>query len=521
MDYTPLDTNILRMPKSLRNQQSGGFFSKYIKPVGQGIINMGKQLGGAIGQGVSEGFGVVGKTINQTPGLKQGVGVLNALDYGLGTAAKTTEGLLTKPRETLMNLKYRPGEGLQGYAQRNVTDITPYVTQKVAGTPIGQKIPLLAPMLGLGAGMISPSPSDLMKVGKVAGQAGDLAKFSDDAGDLVSQAKKYKSAEEFVRAQPTAEQIGTKEFGADDFRGGKIKLFHQTGADIKSFDKDIPTFFNTKERYQTYGDKTIEAVADIKKPLNMGTEIWIQTEQPSLIAKAKKRGYDAVTFTHYMDNPNVISEVIVIDPKIIKTKSQLIDIWNKANPATDPLIQEAKKYKTASEFVKRVVFRGEPGQGDIVSKPYGSLIKETKTGLPKTAMGVGGIPVSKDFVTARGFGSEVRAYIPNEDVKILTNPQEIMKMANVKSAHDFYFKAGKVPPVDSVSFYEKAKLAGYDAVDLSAVEKLHRELPGDTVFLKGAEQEMRIINKSAFTEIKNPPKTKSQLIDIWNKAQEK
>ena len=110
---------------------------------------------------------------------------MNAADYGLGTVAKTTEGLLTDRVNTLKNLQYQRGEGLKSYANRNTTDISPYVTQKVAGTQFGQKFPMAAPILGLGAGMLTPSPSDALKVGKFARQAGDVAKFSDDATELV------------------------------------------------------------------------------------------------------------------------------------------------------------------------------------------------------------------------------------------------------------------------------------------------------------------------------------------------
>jgi hypothetical protein len=261
-------------------------------------------------------------------GIKQGI--FNNLWGGIKQLGSDIKNTLTLDQEELKTEFEKTPQASSKSPNIRLTDTGLLITKT------GDKYTALDPTAGVGS-LKNVAKEGLDAIGRqllknIKGATPEIiAKGKSLLPPLIQEAKKYKSAEEFVKAQPTAEQIGTKEFGADDFRGGKIKLFHQTGADIKSFDKDIPTFFNTKERYQTYGDKTIEAVADIKKPLNMGTEIWIQTEQPSLIAKAKKRGYDAVTFTHYMDNPNVISEVIVIDPKIIKTKSQLTDIWNKAN----------------------------------------------------------------------------------------------------------------------------------------------------------------------------------------------
>lgn len=145
--------------------------------------------------------------------------------------------------------------------------------------------------------------------------------------NLAQEARKYKSAEEFVKAQG---EDATKIKEAD-FKGGKIKLYHQTDADIKSFDKDMATFFNTFKKNITYGNNTVEVVADIKKPMKMGVEFTIQSEQPALIAKAKKGGFDAIVYSKDWTGEGIITEVIVVDPKIIKTSHQLTDLWKKAN----------------------------------------------------------------------------------------------------------------------------------------------------------------------------------------------
>ena len=187
----------------------------------------------------------------------------------------------------------------------------------------------------------------------------------------------------------------------------------------------------------------------------------------------------------------------------------------KVGSHQSPLLSEAKKYSTPEEFVKSIRFRGEPTD---YGKPFGTYITQTKTGLPRVLSGSGGVPTSRDFITARGFGNEVRAYLPKTDAKILSNPNEILKIAKVSSPHNFFFKPNKVPPVDGTAFYERAKTAGYDAVDLAEVEKLYRAKPEGIIFLKGNEVETRIINRDAFTEVKNPPKTAKELTDIWKQA---
>jgi len=68
--------------------------------------------------------------------------------------------------------------------------------------------------------------------------------------------------------------------------------------------------------------------------------------------KAKKEGYDGISFIN--GNGSLEREIAIFNPDIIKTKSQLTDIWKKANQATpnQSLLAEAKKYKSAEEFVK-------------------------------------------------------------------------------------------------------------------------------------------------------------------------
>lgn len=370
------------------------------------LMSMWNQVRNAATQGVQGGFVKVGETIQKTPLLKLGVNVLNAADYGLGTVAKTTEGLLTDRVNTLKNLKYQRGEGLKSYANRNVTDISPYVTQKVAGTQIGQKFPMVAPLLGLGAGMLTPSPSDALKVGKFATQAGDVAKFSDEATELVkpsmldplaSEAKKYKSAEEFVNNQKILYHGTNQDF--DKFV--KSDLGKSTGAvsakegffftdnmseaqnyanvadskmvaNFKKFQKQSEKYAKMVElaenQAQRTGDwdkvtklqeewnkfefdatrdavvknaKVYETVLDMKNPLTI--EINGRPEPGQLtdtIKQAKKQGYDSVIFKNISDNPGVSirpggeqftsNHYVVFSPSQIKTKSQLTDIWNKA-----------------------------------------------------------------------------------------------------------------------------------------------------------------------------------------------
>jgi len=128
--------------------------------------------------------------------------------------------------------------------------------------------------------------------------------------------KNKKSNEEFVRAQGGGVK-NLYEENINSFKGGRVKLFHQTNELSPKFEGGS-VFFNTFQRPATYGKNTIEAIFDIKKPLNMGSEITFQVDQPRLIEMAKKKGYDSIIYSHDFTNQGKITEVIVLDPKKIE-----------------------------------------------------------------------------------------------------------------------------------------------------------------------------------------------------------
>lgn len=146
---------------------------------------------------------------------------------------------------------------------------------------------------------------------------------------LIQEAKKYKTVDEFVKAQGETLYHGggetINEF-TDKGRGGVFltsnKKMAQTHADFQEFS----------------GGKSVitEAVANpknvykIKKGTNSfsGLDNDIIIEQPEVytteIKAIKAKGFDAIQSSDG-------KQLFIFDPNIVKTKSQLTDIWNKAN----------------------------------------------------------------------------------------------------------------------------------------------------------------------------------------------
>jgi len=219
----------------------------------------------------------------------------------------------------------------------------------------------------------------------------------------------------------------------------------------------------------------------------------------------------------------------VWNKNVIKTKSQLTDIWNKANAGSkiDPLINEARKYKTAEEFVKAQgtpVYHGTQGDFEIFSP---------KTGKEKLA-GQAGTFFTTNQTEASGFGKNIKeTYIsPNAKIK-------------VEYAYDMS------PEIRAEKIF-KARRDGYDAVQLKGIQPLRgnrAELSKLDNEINKLKPEIDKLNQRmldgkitpeqnlsdplmkkwvALLEQRNPThtivfntdviKTKSQLTDIWNKA---
>lgn len=150
---------------------------------------------------------------------------------------------------------------------------------------------------------------------------------------LSQEALKYKSAEEFVKAQGTPVYRGGNDLSkekntdagisiskgknvAEDFvkqRGGKVDEFLiSTNAKIIDY-SDVP---NVK----------FKNLNDYSSELDTGNkQIWrdLEVEYRKAVNWAKSNGYDGVKLP-------LEGETRIINIDVLKTKSQLIDIWNKA-----------------------------------------------------------------------------------------------------------------------------------------------------------------------------------------------
>jgi len=235
-------------------------------------------------------------------------------------------------------------------------------------------------------------------------KAGLSIELVDDADNLTQEARKYKTADEFVKAQrtnklyhvsdnpnlklskdyqPKQGQLGKGLYVTKDpeiWQGGQIgkrPYVYEIDASNLKIANDYPA----SSELIDWGSKNGYYKKDfLKKPNGeyvLGIDgkpmkIWQETSKAEKLMDykdpmtgskmsgleqeyLKSKGYDGVSASYSPDGEQSLIfnyDKVKINP--VKTKSQLTDIWNKANQATpdQSLLAEAKKYKSAEEFVK-------------------------------------------------------------------------------------------------------------------------------------------------------------------------
>ena len=320
---------------------------------------------------------------------------------------------------------------------------------------------------------------------------------------LTQEARKYKSAEEFIKAQgsplyhgtdATFDNFDTKRFGQNDegFLGRGVYL---------SSEKDIA---------KDYGKNLVRARAKLDNPLVIDDPYAFGGVHPDLIKNRlglsknatpeaisktlAEKGYDGVVINKVFDNGDKIEgiETLVVDPTKLHTKQQLTDIYiqatqpkvkdSVANPL-ESLKAEARKYKSAEEFVRAKgspLYHGSNKQDLLSIEKYGFDVNRSSKGK-NTESPYALFTTREPNSIYVADGTKPVEFYPVEGIKILN--QSSKKWAETMGRS----RGSK----ESAEWAKKLKAEGYDLIE------------------SGNEQ--MVLSPEKF-------KTKSQLTDIWNKV---
>ena len=219
-----------------------------------------------------------------------------------------------------------------------------------------------------------------LKNPKIGNSIDDVSK----SNPLAQEARKYKSAEEFANAVDSqAPKLSLRpESSKATGQAGEVpftKLYHGTGADFKMFkqpqkgeygseaiflspseegakyyarsegSKVMPVFVNKNTRIWDFNNvEDVRVVSDfvrknglekIDPRWQLGTDEWIKrlekgdytvVQRPAVMELLRSKGYDGFKNMDWYDT-GVDLSVGIFDPKNTLTKSQLTDIWERAN----------------------------------------------------------------------------------------------------------------------------------------------------------------------------------------------
>lgn len=390
----------------------------------------------------------------------------------LNNLGKATEHLITKIEggEPIFGLN-KLGEYVQKTARRFLEDMSKTTNRLPVGLSIediSKQLPAkikeankLVEQIKQAGGDIQKAQGILTDIGKATsvdaaenllGQLKTLTQPSKEISPLLEEAKKYKSAEEFVKAQGESLYHGRIRKGGDivNAKSGELGqgvYFSKDRVFAEEFTIPSNSFAKTGEvvdiSSKRLNIKNInkDEFSDLKRQLPFGSDLAPIRE------KYIKQGFDGIYVPEEQQG--------IIFPESmnkIKTKSQLTDIWNQANkgknlPSKKSFLDTARKIKTedlkilAEKFKSKELtqtrFEELVLEADFAKQAIeGNAAKELAKYSPKrgdfagrlkevTGKKEGGIFAQRgdDIVTELGFGSSEEA---REAFELYTKQKKIL-----------------------------------------------------------------------------------------------
>ena len=409
LDFIPLERLLRKTGASKVIEKS------IIKKISQKIVSLGVQAGfEGITEGTQEIVGnAISSTYNENQDLFEGVkesAIVGALLGGMsdltieavtGMTGKSAENIQTKISEAISTPKEDRTEEQEKivetlFTQEMTSDqLINYVTEnKLQDTEEGRslvktayqaqqsgqnvKLSLSEDEKSLDAELVSKQYVAPVKEEPVTETP--IVENKKEEDPLAQEAKKYKSAEEFINSQslyhgtPNELEGGTLKFGAgkqlkkggymgghfltdtpeiaDTFSfGGKI---YQASGEIKSKVLDVN---KNKKLFQEFigkeyisdGEKVVFTEQEFEYMFPNGKADWSTVNVDVLVKIAKGQGKIGVAVPEYAGGKEGMTYQIFEDNIPVKTKEELIDIYNKANEKEKTVIETPKVLKELSK----------------------------------------------------------------------------------------------------------------------------------------------------------------------------
>ena len=321
---------------------------------------------------------------------------------------------------------------------------------------------------------------------------------------LSQEATKYKSAEEFVNSQ-------TKMLHGTD---KKFSVFDPTkmGTNEKNFAAKTSFFFtDSAETAGSYGKNIKEVYAKFDNPVTIDAKGKMFGDMrdviDEMVTNAKKNGNDGVIIKNLSDrkdwgNYEPATHYAVFDTTKLQTKSQLTDIWNKANKPVDSTVSqvtqqgqtavmpaEGKTAKASTDINTQVVKKGfdelpqeelakyDPiTKADQIEKVSKLLTKDPQKAID---MATGKTPVTGDINSQVIFNAVKNKALAEGDVSTIrdlaNSPIATERSVAAQKLGASGFNNGEADPVKAIRDVMKAR--EQKGVDLKTEAKKIKTIP--------------------------------------------
>ncbi len=235
--------------------------------------------------------------------------------------------------------------------------------------------------------------------------------------DLATEARKYKSAEEFVKAQGTIVHHGgakkIENINDIDFEDNSFYTLRRTDKDLEEIESSKGYFSPEELRRQpaeAFGKEVSDFVVNFNKPLIVDAKgkSWLDQDEEwsdwtsDLVAEARKNGNDGVILKNIKEGfsssgilgaeAGLVDDYIVLDKSAIKTTSQLTDIYNQATKGGDSV---APSRSSAPKVVAQTQVEDIAASKKWEDNP----VEAQKEATQKVAREYSNTDASKGFVT--------------------------------------------------------------------------------------------------------------------------
>lgn len=339
--------------------------------------------------------------------------------------------------------------------------------------------------------------------------------------------KNFKSAEEYVKAQRKMYRGGT------EYNPARVNSKSEVFNGVALTESPERAKFYTAGTQGRGGEKGrfvqelfIDNKANIASQEHIPQSLWATMEPEDIARWAKENGYDGVDLRSLGGSiAQADKEIRIFNPDMLQTKSQLTDIWNKANNVTSPIDGKSKLRNLSGGIAGVEMYQDENGKWQTRYNPVKGIAGVV--GMTATSK-MGGKDIQEklnmarqnlqEAMDSRQFKAEMRDMFTGGQRQAIASLQR--SMASLERKGSDITNVMNTPSYKKV-IYDVMSQIGTDSEDeaIQFIKQYDGKLPNVSVAINELRntikeaKEIERLNPSNYEElIKQDPKLMQQML---------